>query len=84
MMRIYNRRFKAIAEARRAAGEGGKRNDGRRVKAYFDLGFAPMHMAMRGVKLWMLAELGMIRLLFKRKKGTAAVSAAGAAASDAP
>lgn len=68
MMRIYNSRFKAIAEARRAAGEGGRLNDGRRIKAYFDLGFAPMRMAIRGVKLWMFAELGMIRLLFKRKK----------------
>ncbi len=76
MMRIYNARFKTIAEARRAAGESGKLNDGRRIKAYFDLGFAPMRMAMRGVKLWMFAELGMIRLLFKRKRKIANVDAA--------
>jgi flavin-dependent dehydrogenase len=60
LMQWYNRRFKAIAEARRAAGVGGMFNDGRRVKAYFNLGLAPMHMALRGVKLWLRAELGMV------------------------
>lgn len=66
MMRTYNRRFKAIAEARRAVGEGGKYNDGRRIKAYFNLNFAPMQMAGRGVKLWLKAELDNVRLQWKR------------------
>jgi flavin-dependent dehydrogenase len=66
MMRIYNRRFKAIALARRAAGEAGRRNDGRRVRALFDLKTAPLHMAARGVKIWMLAEMDNLRLSVKR------------------
>jgi len=66
MMRIYNRRFKAIALARRAAGEAGRRNDGRRVKALYDLKLAPFHMAAKGVKLWMFAELDNVRLSLKR------------------
>lgn len=66
LMQLYNRRFKTIADARRAAGEAGKRNDGRRVKAYYNLGFAPMHMALRGVKLWMRAEVDYVRLRWKR------------------
>ena len=32
LIKIYNRRFKAIALARRAAGEAGARNNGRRIK----------------------------------------------------
>jgi flavin-dependent dehydrogenase len=66
LMKLYNRRFKAIALARRAAGEGGRRNDGRRITAFYNLKMAPFHMAARGVKLWMLAELDMVRLTFKR------------------
>jgi flavin-dependent dehydrogenase len=66
MMRIYNRRFKAIALARRAAGEAGRRNHGRRVKVLFDLKGAPVHMAARGVKLWIFAELDNVRLTVKR------------------
>jgi flavin-dependent dehydrogenase len=62
LMRIYNRRFKAITLARRAAGEAGRRNDGRRVKAFFNLGFAPFHMAARGLKLWAFAEADLLRL----------------------
>ena len=65
-MRIYNRRFKEIALARRAAGEAGRRNDGRRVKAFFDLRVAPFHMVARGLKIWMLAELDYARLAVKR------------------
>jgi flavin-dependent dehydrogenase len=60
LMRIYNMRFKAIAQARRAAGVGGLYNDGRRIKAYFNLNLAPMHMALRGLKLWMRAEAGLL------------------------
>lgn len=62
MMQTYNRRFKAIAEKRRAAGRAGAQNDGRRVKVYFNLGFAPLRMVLRGVKLWMKAELGALWL----------------------
>jgi flavin-dependent dehydrogenase len=66
MMRIYNRRFKAIALARRAAGEAGRRNDGRRVRALYDLRIAPFHMVAKGLKLWLYAELDNVRLAAKR------------------
>ncbi|HEX9942317.1 MAG TPA: NAD(P)/FAD-dependent oxidoreductase [Thermoanaerobaculia bacterium] len=66
LMRIYNRRFKAIALARRAAGEAGRRNDSRRVKALFDLKLGPFRMAARGLMLWGLAELDNARLAVKR------------------
>jgi flavin-dependent dehydrogenase len=65
-MRLYNHRFKTIAEARRAAGVAGARNDGRRVKAYFDLGIAPVRMAMRGLKLWLRAEAGFAWIQWKK------------------
>ena len=57
IMKTYNRRFKAIAEARRAAGQAGKYNDGRRFKFYFNLELAPLRMLLRGLKLWLKAEL---------------------------
>jgi hypothetical protein len=66
MMRTYNRRFKEIAEGRRAAGVAGLYNDGRRIKAYFNLGLAPMQMAARGLKLWLRAEAGMAWVTWKR------------------
>jgi flavin-dependent dehydrogenase len=66
LMRIYNRRFKAIAEGRRAAGVAGLYNDRRRIKAYFNLGVAPVRMVMRGLKLWVRAELGLLRLKLRR------------------
>ncbi|HEY0160652.1 MAG TPA: NAD(P)/FAD-dependent oxidoreductase [Thermoanaerobaculia bacterium] len=66
LMRIYNRRFKAIAEARRAAGVAGLYNDRRRIKAYFNLGVAPMRMVLRGLRLWVRAELGLLRLKLRR------------------
>lgn len=68
LMHTYNRRFKAIAEARRAAGVAGLYNNGRRIKAYFNLGLAPMHMALRGWKLWMRAEAGVATLKLRRKR----------------
>lgn len=68
LMSFYNRRFKAIAEARRNASRAGLRNDGRRIKAYFDLGFAPFRMLLRGLKLWYFAEMDAIRLKFVRSK----------------
>ncbi len=69
MMRIYNRRFKAIALARRAMGEDGRRNDGRRIRAFYNLNFAPIHMAARGLKIWMLAEADLLRLRLKHLLG---------------
>jgi flavin-dependent dehydrogenase len=75
LMRFYNRRFKTIAENRRNAGEANRRNHGRRVKAYYNLEFAPVRMALRGIKLWMFAELDNVRLkLFHRKKSGEASS----------
>jgi flavin-dependent dehydrogenase len=62
LMQFYNRRFKAIAEKRRAAGRPGARNDGRRIVAYFNLGWAPLRMVFRGLKLWMRAEMGALWL----------------------
>lgn len=66
MMLTYNRRFKAIAEGRRALGFGGLMNDGRRIKAYFNLGLAPMQMAARGVRIWLKAEAGLAWLRWKK------------------
>ena len=65
LMRMYNRRFKAIAERRRALGIDGLYNEGRRIRAYFDLGFAPMRMVFRGLRLWARAEWS---VLFARKR----------------
>ncbi|MBV8518707.1 MAG: tryptophan 7-halogenase [Acidobacteria bacterium] len=67
-MQLYNRRFKAIAELRRAAGEEGARNDGRRITAYYNLGFAPIRMAVRGWMFWMRAELDALRLQWKVRR----------------
>ncbi len=66
LMSFYNRRFKAIALARRAAGEAGARNDNRRIKAYFNLSLAPFHMAARGLWFWLRAEVDNVRLVAKR------------------
>ena len=66
LMSFYNRRFKTIALNRRAAGEAGARNDGRRITAYFNLNVAPFHMLSRGLKLWFLAELDNVRLVVKK------------------
>jgi flavin-dependent dehydrogenase len=73
IMKAYNRRFKTIAEGRRASGEAGKYNDGRRIKAYFNLDFAPMRMVLRGFKLWLRAEVG--HLLRSRKKAATRAAA---------
>lgn len=83
-IKFYHRRFKAIALARRGAGEEGARNNGRRIKAYFDLNLSPFHMVLRGVKLWAFAEADNVRLqvrrLFGRRAATTASPAEGAAA----
>ncbi|MFY9825528.1 MAG: NAD(P)/FAD-dependent oxidoreductase [Thermoanaerobaculia bacterium] len=89
MMRIYNRRFKTIALARRAAGEAGRRNHGRRVRVLFDLHGAPFRMAAKGVKLWIFAELDNVRLVMKRwfvrrPAAVAAAAATGATAEEMP
>ena len=65
-IKLYHQRFKSIAIARRAAGEEGVRNNGRRIKAYFDLNLSPFHMVMRGVKLWAFAEADNLRLQVRR------------------
>lgn len=65
-IKFYHRRFKSIALARRAADEAGLRNNGRRIKAYFDLNLSPVHMFLRGVKLWTIAELDNVRLQVRR------------------
>jgi hypothetical protein len=62
LMRLYNRRFRQIALARRAAGEAGRRNAGRRVKMRFNLQLAPVRMAARGLRIWLVAELDLLRL----------------------
>ena len=71
VMSLYNRRFKAIAMARQAAGEAGRRNDNRRIKVFFNLNFAPIHMLLRGLKIWGAAELDNVRLKFKRRSSGA-------------
>ena len=72
LMSLYNRRLKMIALARREHGVEGLRNNGRRIKAYYNLNFAPFLMAARGLRLWMLAELDLVglrlRAMFRKKK----------------
>jgi flavin-dependent dehydrogenase len=80
LMRIYNRRFKSLALLRRAAGEGGKGNDGRRINVYFDLDLGAFRMLARGLKLWAFAELGGLRLAVKRAFGARAPEASAAPA----
>ena len=77
LMRIYNRRFKAITLNRRAAGEAGRRNDGRRVKMLFDLKGAPFRMVAKGLKIWAFAELDNARLVVKRLFGGRRAEAVG-------
>jgi len=88
LIKFYNRRFKAIAMARRAVGEAGTRNDGRRISAYFNLSFAPVRMGLRGLRLWLLAELDNVRVqvrqLFRRRSVAAAASTAGQPRAAAP
>jgi flavin-dependent dehydrogenase len=78
LMRLYNRRFKVIAEARRAAGEGGKWNDGRRIKAYFNLDLAAFRMALRGFKLWMKAEADLVGVRWRSRRRAKRAEALGA------
>jgi hypothetical protein len=79
LIRLYSRRFVKLAKLRMEMGEGGRRNDGRRISAYFDLTFAPVRMGARGLKLWAFAELDGVRLslkkLFSKKRPVAEPSA---------
>jgi flavin-dependent dehydrogenase len=87
LMSMYNQRFQAIAAARRAAGEAGMRNDGRRYKAYFNLNVAPFHMIGRGLLMWAVAEADNVRLSLQRlfrKKKSAMATAPDAPAAPAP
>jgi flavin-dependent dehydrogenase len=68
-LRLYHWRFQRLAELRRRVGEAGRRNAGRRINAFFDLGGAPWRMGLRGTKLWLFAELDGLRLLLKRLFG---------------
>lgn len=65
-MRLMGRRLVALAALRRSTGEEGRRNNGRRVKAYYNLQLAPLRMLVRGVRLWLWAELDGVRLVAKR------------------
>ena len=79
LMRFYNRRFKAIADGRRVFGTAGERNDGRRIKAYFNLNLAPAHMLLRGLGIWAAAELDLLRLHLRSALGRKASSRARSA-----
>lgn len=58
-------RFRRIADLRERADEAGARNHGRRIKALYNLGFAPFRMLARGSKLWVYAEVDAVRLRLK-------------------
>ncbi len=64
-MVLYNRRFRRIALARLAMGEAGRRNAGRRIKAFYNLDHNALRMALRGGRLWLAAELDYLRLKVK-------------------
>jgi flavin-dependent dehydrogenase len=65
----YNRRFRALALLRRRLGADGRRNHGRRIRAYFNLAGAPYRMAWRGMRLWLGAELDALRLRLRALGG---------------
>jgi hypothetical protein len=64
-MVLYNRRFRRIALARLALGEAGRRNAGRRIKAFYNVDHNALRMALRGGRLWLVAELDYLRLKLK-------------------
>ena len=84
LLKFAKHRFRRIAALRRAAGEAGARNHGRRVKAYFNLGLAPLHMLARGLKIWLVAELDAVRLRFKAPRRRAAMTPAAPRPAPAP
>jgi flavin-dependent dehydrogenase len=65
-MRLYSRRFIALANLRREMGEENLRNDHRRIKAFYNLSLGPFHMYARGIKLWIVAEIDGVRLKLKK------------------
>jgi flavin-dependent dehydrogenase len=89
LMKLYNRRFKRLAELRADLGVAGKHNAGRRIKAYYALDFAPFRMALRGARLWLAAELDTAWLRLKsrfggRRTGRPAVAAPAARPEEQP
>lgn len=87
LMSLYNRRLKKIALARRERGVEGLHNNGRRIKAYYNLNFAPFHMGARGLRFWLLAELDLVwlrvRSLFRSRKKSVQPESPTAPARDA-
>ncbi|KAB2962613.1 MAG: NAD(P)/FAD-dependent oxidoreductase [Thermoanaerobaculia bacterium] len=83
LLRLYHRRFQRLADLRLEMGEAGKRNSGRRIRAFFDLGIAPWRMGLRGARLWLLAELDGVRLRARKLLGLRARARPGAAAAGA-
>ncbi|MGK2857785.1 MAG: NAD(P)/FAD-dependent oxidoreductase [Thermoanaerobaculia bacterium] len=69
LLRAYNRSFKRLALLREEMGVAGRRNDGRRINFFFNLGLAPFHMLGRGLKLWLFAEIEGLGLLAKKMLG---------------
>jgi flavin-dependent dehydrogenase len=65
LMKFMKWRFRRIADLRLRAGEAGARNNGVRIKAFFNLHLAPFHMVARGGKIWLRAELDAVRLRLK-------------------
>lgn len=86
LMKTANRRFKRIAEWRRAAGEAGRRNHGRRLAAYFAPNAATLRMVARGLRLWAVAELDALRLRLRllRSRGGRIEAEPDAARAGAP
>ena len=84
LMRRYNRRL-APGPARRPPARPGDATHGRRFSAYFNLGLAPLRMALRGLGLWGRAELDGLRLALRaRRVGAPRPSPAPAAAGPTP
>jgi flavin-dependent dehydrogenase len=69
LLRLYHARFQRLANLRVEMGEAGRRNSGRRIRAFFDLGLAPWHMGLRAAKLWLFAEVDGLRLRLRRAVG---------------
>ena len=83
-LKLYHRRFQKLAELRREMGEAGRRNAGRRIYLFYDLGLAPWRMVARGVKLWLLAELDGVRLRLRKLLGLRRASVTEAASEPLP
>ena len=84
LLRLYHRRFQRLANLRLEMGEAGRRNAGRRIRAFFDLGIAPWRMGLRGARLWLWAELDGLHLRARKLLGLRARNAADAPAAAPP